>query len=236
MKRYNYSDQIISEQGTLYLQTHTTDDPPAAESLLFEQGRVLCRRTLLLPESGHEDACRRAAEEFHMNNLDALERSCGDAVCQTDVLPAAALQSVAILQRWNLDQRALARLQQLSGALEGDAAYWRMKGESLLRLERYMPALTAFRKAHGIDPSDRPTLILLAVCMLSIVTERSARLTEPDTSHLAAQAGQCLDRIAAAGGENREAVNAVARLISDSRYPEALKRLRILHLRANGIG
>lgn len=225
-ERFNFSDQVACGKVTLYLQTHTTEAPWAAESLLYEQGRIVAKKCVDLSHLEDTHLLQKSAETCHMNNLDELETACRImAAPLSDAAEGQVLKAAGVLLRWNLFTRVLHVLDACSGALYGDITYWLLKAEALLALNEYAAALEALKQAKGVDRNSDAVLPLLAKTLLTAAVEQGNRLPDEDRTRLLLQTETCLARLADRTDESGELARQAAELMRRGRYTDALKSL-----------
>lgn len=227
MERFNFSDQIACGGGTLYLQTHTTEAPWSAESLLYEQGRVVTARRTDLSHMQDVHHLQRAAEAYHMGNCSELERICAAFSASIPHDPAfPVLQTVRLLLQWSLWRRALELLTAGESALMNEIDFWLLKAESLFALKRYAQALEALKKASMLDRGNGRVLLLLAAGLLGAAVEQGAALSPADHARLVEQTATCLSRLAALADERGHAARLAGELLQQGLYEDALDTLR----------
>lgn len=227
MERFNFSDQVPCGDGTLYLQTHTTESSRAAESLLYEQGRIIAKRTVDLSRVQDVHHLQRAAETFHMENYSELERACTlFSASKPSDADVPALQAVRTLLQWNLCTRALQFLTAAESALGNTIDYWLLKAESLFAQKQYAPALEALKKASMLDRNNGTVLLLLAAGLLDAAAGQTTRLSPDAHARVIEQAETCLSRLVALDNEHTTAARRAAGLMRQGDYQAALAALR----------
>jgi len=212
----------------LYLQTHSTDEPPRAVSVLFYKGQVLSKNSKSIASS-NDMAAAKATEAFHIQNLNVINRIV--LLSQQKISrnePDKLLKIVRLLINWGLIPEAVKITRFIEVNNTENADILQIKGEVQIRSLKYGAAFKYLKKSYKVSSQNCKTLLLLALCYVNILLKK----VDPAKQELIEiQLKKCLRKLKVLDSELSENIDLLLPQVTRKQYKRVLNKIQSLLLK-----